>query len=390
MAAAATAGGYGNYARFAYGAGRWAGDAIKTFTGFGEYSINQNSLYEGAQAPFVSNASINGAVIISHREYIADIYTRPNGEFGVDNFVINPGLSSLFEYLAQIAPNFEQYVPMGIIFTFKSALVDQAVGANNSIGQVIMCTNYNVVEPNYGSKAEMEAAMYCMSCKPTENMYHPIECDLAQSPQDILYTRAGTIPSGTDPRLYDFANFQIATNGYPSVQPVNIGELWVSYEFALLKPRLFGSLGKQIDYFCRFGELPTYANVFGNTDVEVTPSSNITLGLDFFTNGCYITLPKYPMPVYYFFQITWVFSSSKSITNGAIQNFINCSQVVKYPGPYSASPQGGVSALRHSRSFVIFAFGYMKVTSFQFLFSDLLPNDGNTCTLVCTQIPQIL
>lgn len=307
MAGALTAGGYGELAGYGYSAGRYVGDVIKTFTGFGEYKVNSNTLYEGSQAPYVRNFSSN-AVVISHREYIMDVITGPAQTFNLQNFFLNPGLSNVFEFLAQVAPNFEQYVPLGIIFAYRPMSSDatNSVSGNVTLGTVIMCTNYNVYEPNYSSKAEMEAAQYCMSCKPSAEMLHPIECDMSLSPNHILFVRSGTIPTGQDQRLYDFCNFQIATSGFQSATQ-NIGELWVSYEFAFLKPRLYGSLGKQVDYFVCESTNPATANILGTAATWVFPTSNnITVGITYPANNqVLITFPSYPMPCRYYMSLEW-------------------------------------------------------------------------------------
>ena len=56
-----------------------------------------------------------------------------------------------------------------------------------------------------------------------------------------LYIRPGAVPAGQDVKTYDFGDFQIASQGIPlgsAGAAVNLGELWVSYQIALIKPRI--------------------------------------------------------------------------------------------------------------------------------------------------------
>ena len=55
--------------------------------------------------------------------------------------------------------------------------------------------------------------------------------------------------------------FTIATQGFQGTN-VNIGELWVTYQVTLLKPKLYASLGKYNDYF----RITTYPNDELNAD----------------------------------------------------------------------------------------------------------------------------
>lgn len=212
--------------------------------------------------------------------------------------------------------------------------------SNIALGSVTMCTRYNVLDPNFRSKAEMEGASYCMSCKPScDMMIHPIECDLSMTPQDILYTRSGVIPSGADPRLYDLCNFQIATSGFQGAS-VDIGELWVTYEFAFFKFRLWAALGYTTDFYDAISTVPpTSLNPLG---VPLTLSSRNTIELPSITAGgastFTFTLPSYPQPVRYSFYLRYDFSAStvSSSYTFAISN--GTATLVEYgPSPGSSN-----------------------------------------------------
>ena len=185
--------------------------------------------------PQVRNNSAR-TVTLSHREYLCDIVSGPAGSFSVQNFVINPGNTVTFPWLSGVASKFQQYRLDGMIFQFKSMSADALNSTNTALGQVIMATNYDVNQPLFDSKYEMENTEFSTSVKPSLSAMHPIECARTESTLNELYVAAGgNIPPGGTASMYNFGNFQIATNGFQAAN-VNIGELWVTYEVTLFKP----------------------------------------------------------------------------------------------------------------------------------------------------------
>jgi len=97
---------------------------------------------------------------------------------------------------------------------------------------------------------------------------HPIECLRSQTPVSHLYILNGQAPANTDLRLYNFANFQIATEGCAT--STLLGQLWCSYEITLYKPILGGSTvgqGLLTDKFQLTN--PTATNPLGASQVAV-------------------------------------------------------------------------------------------------------------------------
>jgi len=157
--------------------------------------------------------------------------------FKIQSFFLNPALS-FFPWLDGVAQNYQEYEWNGLVFEFKS-LYSEAVsvtaGASGAMGSVIMATNYNSAAPNYANKQQLLEAEYSTDCKPSCSFFHPIECKPSLTPVSRLYTRTGAVPTSQDQRLYDFANFQIASIGCQAVNAV-LGELWCTYEVKLYKP----------------------------------------------------------------------------------------------------------------------------------------------------------
>jgi hypothetical protein len=216
--------------------GGFLGDAaqnvFKSITGFGDYRIRAQNMNMGVSPPSFGGGS---APIICHREFITTVST-PGSSFTLSSYPINPGLNATYPWLAQAAQCFEEYKLLGCVFEFKTTSASALNSTNTALGTVIMSTEYDVMKPNFQSRKEMENYEFTTSCAPCESMLHPIECDRTVNPLGELFVRSMTNPIGSDKRMYDLGNFQIATEGQQAASV--IGELWVTYKVQLLKPRL--------------------------------------------------------------------------------------------------------------------------------------------------------
>lgn len=267
----------------------WLGDKLEdgigSLFGFGEYKVENNSLMEGngnvvpegGRPPQVSNAFEHdgSAVIIKHQEPLGDIITSAvAGEFKLQNFFIQPGVATSFPWLAAMAQNFQQYRILGMLFEFRSMAADAISGTNIALGTVTMATNYNASSGNYVSKKDMQNSEYATSTKPSLSVFHPIECDPKVTAQDVLYIRNGAVPADDDQRLYDWGNFQIATSGFQGAS-VTIGELWVTYDIALIKPKAVSTTGSYI--LANHMSSSTYSDAFPFLGFTTTASSTLNV-----------------------------------------------------------------------------------------------------------------
>jgi len=222
---------------------------MKLITGFGEYRIAGNSLMSGTSGidpPEVRNTP--GGMVVRHREYLGDINATTT--FTLQSFNINPGLRTTFPWLSSVAQSFEQYRIQGMIFEFKSLASDAVLSTSTSsaLGSVIMATQYDALDTAFTSKFNMENYQFACSSKPSISFIHPIECARNQTSISELYIRNGAV-SG-DLRLYDLGVFNIATVGMQASSGV-CGELWLTYEVQLFKPKLIEDLGLEVytDHF---------------------------------------------------------------------------------------------------------------------------------------------
>lgn len=231
--------------------GGLAHQAIHSLTGFGDYSLpnyelKSNSLLEIGDPPRIENAGKE--FVVRHREYIGDLYSGVAGApgaaqpspFTLVSYPINPGLNQTFPWLTNVASRFEEYSIEGMMFEYKSLYSDAVVQTGGSLGAVILATEYNAAKPNFASKIEMENYEFAQSSKPSVSMAHPIECSPHQTPLNELYIRQPTTDlDGQDIKTYDLGKFQIASQGIPvSGSSVSLGEIWVTYQIRLFKPRV--------------------------------------------------------------------------------------------------------------------------------------------------------
>ena len=272
-------GGYGGYFRRRRVRGR------RVVTGYGAYRGAGSKIMSGSP-PTVQNSSTG--FIIRHREYIGEMIGSQ--AFTGYAFSLNPGLNSTFPWLASVAQNFEEWVPRGIIFEYKTMSSDAVVStnANAGLGTVIMATEYNPYNGAFSNKQQMENYENAKSCKPSQSMIHGVECAKHLNVQGSFFVRTGDVPVGQDIRLYDLGLFQIAAQGMQAFGS-NIGELWVSYEIELRKPRIpVGVAGQDdgnsnTDHFIIRRSTGGVAGVtpntpFGTATVPQYPTTGSTLG----------------------------------------------------------------------------------------------------------------
>lgn len=213
-----------------HAAGALAGAVGKIF-GAGDYKVTSNSLAGGVLPSFSNNGE---STVLARREFLGDV--KSSVDFSSTSYPINPGVVTTFPWLSRLAVNYEQYKLLGLVFEFKTTCGSAVSSTNNALGVVIMSTQYDAVEPPFLSKVEMEAYMFTSSAVPSESQLHAVECKRTSAAIPVPYVR--TIDGAVgDIRMYDWGLFQIATSGMQA-NNITIGELWVTYHFEFIKPRL--------------------------------------------------------------------------------------------------------------------------------------------------------
>jgi hypothetical protein len=260
------------YGQIGAAVGRAAGSILPRIFGSGGYAIHGNSILSNGIPSFLNGGD---GVRVCHREYLADVSGSVafNLQYAYD---INPGLSLSFPWLSTIAQGFEEYEFRGLVFEFRTTCGSAVSSTNNAMGTVVYATNYDVLDPQFQTKAQMESYEYSTSVVPWQSMIHPVECKSTRNPLRTLYVRTGGVPAGADQRLYDVGLFQVGVSGQQATNL--IGEVWVSYDCVFRKPRIPVEVG--------IGSDPTILHAVEKANGTATAAAPFgTTGLDIVNNG---------------------------------------------------------------------------------------------------------
>ncbi|AYP28931.1 MAG: coat protein [Cressdnaviricota sp.] len=267
-------------------------------SGRGAYNIKRNSLWEGQGPPMIENIT-NGPVVIRHREYIGDMTCPTGAPSPFDIFFqqpINPGNPEMFPWLSQLAPMFQEWEAVGMIFEIKTMSSDYT--SNVSMGTIFAAADYNVQATAPANKQQLENMEYSQSCKPSCSILMPIECSPSKTVATHLYIAPNLDYGNGDPQFYDLAQVFLGSQGLPNSGGAvgTIAELWVSYEIILYKPKIsiIADSGEEAGFYIAN---PTVDSPLGtSTTVPFQGNQSPFITLDRFTQTVY--LPPVPNQTY--------------------------------------------------------------------------------------------
>jgi hypothetical protein len=253
----------------------------------GDYKVSNNTLFQGAISsngpPQFLSQKAPGTSRFMHREFVADVVGSTL--FKIVSFPINPLNNGLFPWFSSIATNFEQYHIHGMVFEFKTTSATAVASTNTALGAVILATQYNPLDLPFVGKLQMEQYQFAVSTVPSCSAIHPVECKPEAGSVVNFYCFPGA--SG-DIRFSNFGTFSIACVGMQAASI--IGELWVSYDIELMKPRLFASVPTPPNSAFAAGfavTVPSFAYTPGDMFAGVgwNPYSTNTIALTLGTNA---------------------------------------------------------------------------------------------------------
>lgn len=301
-----------------------AGDLASRFSGSGAYT--SNALVDGGRdnIPTFAPEPDGASIIISHREYLGDIFGPPVGvNFQNNTYELNPGLEQSFPWLSQIACNYDEYELLQCMFTFRSTTTDIGSSTTGQCGTLVVATQYNIGAAPFADKETMMSYDAAMSCKTTEEMIHGVECNpdkLSGAPGK--YIRTGPVKPSEDLKTYDHARVNIAVCNTPSGYAAqSLGEVWVSYTVKLRKPRFYAALGSAIkrDVFVN-ASCTSLAGMFDPSTTKAGKFNSIGTSVVSSSNGFLINFPSYftgPLRISYFIaggQIEHLWNQLTNIT----------------------------------------------------------------------------
>lgn len=220
--------------------------------GRGAYSSVNSLMTPGSAATIPMFSSVKdetGALHICRKEYIADI--QASTDFELQSFLLNPGNSTLFPWLSQIAVNYEEYEFSGLIFSYRT-VTSMLSTTSSQIGTIIAATDYNCTNTDFPNKVQMMEYDGAISTQINQDLTCGVECDPQKNALGgILYiTQAQNVrdlDNVQDAKTYFLGKFELAVNGCQNPTG-EIGELWVSYHVVLRKPRMYQAAGMATPY----------------------------------------------------------------------------------------------------------------------------------------------
>lgn len=174
-------------------------------------------------APVVQMAGNGERCIVRHREYVGEVSGATN--FTATQYVCQPGLQTLFVWLANIAGNFEKYRFRRLRFLYETE------NATSQGGTIIYSFDYDPLDAAPASKQDVMSNKVAVRSAPWQEF--AMDVPIADMQRDFYYTRSGAVPSGADQKLYDVGQFIVATQGASGAS----GEIYVEYEVELITPQ---------------------------------------------------------------------------------------------------------------------------------------------------------
>lgn len=176
------------------------------------------------------------SILVRRREYVGDILGSVT--YSNTSFNCNPGLASLFPWLSQIAPSYDQHSEISLAFLFEPEQASTATGA------VILSFDYDATDPAPVDKVS------ALETKDSVRAAPWVPCRLQLNPSDLkrrcaeaLFVRTGTV-TNTDIKTYDLGVLNVSTVGQAST--ATVGELWVEYTIRLSVPQRAVPPGQQL------------------------------------------------------------------------------------------------------------------------------------------------
>ncbi|QMW68777.1 capsid protein [Crucivirus-298] len=233
------------------------GDYAPNGSGHGHTSVNQ-IMGGGPPLSVNSTGDYSGDIIMQRTEFVSNISCSTGvGQtvtpYQSTAFEINPGLSSTFPWLSQIASNFELYDWEGLMFMYRPTSGEFGASAvSNALGKVVMATKYGVTQfIPFQSTVEAQNYDYANSTKPSLSMVHGVETkNSSQVGGDMLVIRDDIVPNTSNIVLYDLGRLFVMTEGIPlaASNTAIIGELWVTYKIRLSRAKLWNALSENFSY----------------------------------------------------------------------------------------------------------------------------------------------
>lgn len=205
----------------------------------------------------------NGASIhVTHTEFVGTVLSTGTA-FNGAAYSVQPGLTTLFPWLAPIANRYESYKMRSLRFRYTPSVPTTAAGL------IMMVMDFDASDPSPITASEL--------LNMNDNAQAPVWKDVSFQANLAVgdkmpshYVRDGPVPS-TDIKTYDIGNFYIASEG---VTAGTIGLLYVDYTIELYTPQI--NLRNSPSYGCTISST-------GMTSSTTLLTTNVVTGVAPFT-----------------------------------------------------------------------------------------------------------
>jgi len=370
---------------YTHALGNMALGAAGDMLGIGLGKLRGRGAYGVGGANDLFSADDKDDIVISHSEFLQSITPSAEGFETQFSTVLNPGLQTFAPMLAQVAQFYEEYEFIQLVFEFRSTVVD---GNDNAKGTLLMATQYNPTNPLFTDEVSMDNYAHSCATKVTDSLLHGVECEERATGQSRFeYVRTGNVPAGQDPKTYDLAVFQVATQG--AAANLQLGRLYVHYKVRLSKLKLIPVVPiASLVYASRrsVGSTITSSALFGEGGSEVFYETN---GVDniFIEDNSVIWGPKFAAGRYHI-SFKLLFATAAAVTKTQ-PTLTNCTQVQDAELPavnwFSKCPNDATSSVLHTFDIFIDIPGDQTSTC---TWSWTLPAGASTtnCNCIVTQV----
>lgn len=287
------------------------GASLSRWLGSGDYDVTSNSLVRQAASGTVPSMHKNDQTItVRHKEFVTEVSGRTAFTV-IRRFSINPGLVQTFPWLSTIAGQYSEYRIKGMVYHYVPTSGNAVASSNAALGTVMLQTSYRASESAPQSKVELLNEYWANESKPSEAFCHPIECNPKENPFNIQYVRTSSVASTDNVLLYDLGTTSLAVSGQ-QIDNAVLGDLWITYEIELRKPKLAGIVGETVaTYFASGTSSVNTTTPFGSNAGTLVDESDSGMVV----SPTALTVQPGNAGTY---QMTLVYTSTTSFTFGSM------------------------------------------------------------------------
>lgn len=313
-----------------------AGAGISRYLGFGDYTVSSNSLVDKSSNSVPMMHSIGTSVTVRHKEYLGDVLTSATArQFKNTSYPINPGVPQTFPWLSGIASAYTEYEFKGLVFHFQTTSGEYSGSGDVAVGSVMMATKYRSTDKPFSSKLELLNEFFSTSSKVADSSAHAIECAPNQTVLGSRYVRNAPTDIVGDEKFYDLGEFNIATIGVAG-SAINVGELWVTYEVILRKPRLMPFSAVYTAHYIGSGVSYTGINNSRPLGTATMIKQYDSIGITIDANNRTIT---WPSTIFGRFCVMVAYNQSTAVQTNGFNFGTGATSVDMYRGSGSINPK---------------------------------------------------